>query len=43
MSFENLNVAEPIQRALKSEGYTQPTPIQKQAIPILPVPDRLKL
>lgn len=35
MSFENLNLAEPIQRALKSEGYTQPTPIQKQAIPIL--------
>lgn len=35
MSFENLNLAEPIRRALKSEGYTQPTPIQKQAIPIL--------
>jgi len=35
MSFENLNLAEPIQRALKSEGYAQPTPIQKQAIPIL--------
>jgi len=35
MSFENLNLAEPIQRALKSEGYTHPTPIQKQAIPIL--------
>ncbi len=35
MSFKNLNLAEPIQRALISEGYTQPTPIQKQAIPIL--------
>jgi ATP-dependent RNA helicase RhlE len=35
MSFESLNLAEPIQRALISEGYTQPTPIQKQAIPIL--------
>jgi ATP-dependent RNA helicase RhlE len=35
MSFENLNLAEPIQRALKSEGYTQPTPVQEQAIPIL--------
>ncbi len=35
MSFENLNLAEPIQRALISEGYTHPTPIQKQAIPIL--------
>lgn len=35
MSFENLNLDEPIQRALRSEGYTQPTPIQKLAIPIL--------
>lgn len=35
MSFESLNLAEPIQRALRSEGYTQPTPIQEQAIPIL--------
>jgi len=35
MSFENLNLDEPIQRALRSEGYTEPTPIQKQAIPIL--------
>ncbi len=35
MSFENLNLAEPIQRALRSEGYTQPTPVQEQAIPIL--------
>ena len=35
MSFDNLNLDEPIQRALKSEGYTQPTPIQEQAIPIL--------
>jgi ATP-dependent RNA helicase RhlE len=35
MSFDNLNLAAPIQRALRSEGYTQPTPIQEQAIPIL--------
>jgi ATP-dependent RNA helicase RhlE len=35
MSFKNLNFVEPIQRALKSEGYTQPTPIQEQAIPLL--------
>ncbi len=35
MSFENLKLDEPIQRAIKSEGYTQPTPIQKLAIPIL--------
>ncbi|MDD4645355.1 MAG: DEAD/DEAH box helicase [Bacteroidales bacterium] len=33
MPFSSL--AEPIQRALLSEGYTQPTPIQEQAIPIL--------
>ncbi|MBK0380556.1 DEAD/DEAH box helicase [Mucilaginibacter segetis] len=33
MSFENLNLIEPILRALKTEGYTNPTPIQAQAIP----------
>jgi ATP-dependent RNA helicase RhlE len=35
MSFENLNLIEPILRALKTEGYTIPTPIQEQAIPIV--------
>jgi len=35
MSFENLNLIEPILRALKTEGYTNPTPIQEQAIPII--------
>jgi ATP-dependent RNA helicase RhlE len=35
MSFEKLNLIEPIYRALKTEGYTKPTPIQEQAIPIL--------
>jgi ATP-dependent RNA helicase RhlE len=35
MSFENLNLIEPILRALKTEGYTTPTPIQQQAIPIV--------
>ena len=35
MSFEKLNLVEPIHRALKTEGYTKPTPIQEQAIPIL--------
>lgn len=34
MSFEKLNLIEPILRALKAEGYTQPTPIQEQSIPI---------
>jgi ATP-dependent RNA helicase RhlE len=32
MSFERLNIIEPILRALKKEGYTSPTPIQEQAI-----------
>jgi len=35
MSFENLKLIEPILRALKTEGYTTPTPIQQQAIPIV--------
>lgn len=35
MSFEKLNLIEPILRALKHEGYTTPTPIQQQAIPVL--------
>ncbi|MEO5999985.1 MAG: DEAD/DEAH box helicase [Chitinophagaceae bacterium] len=35
MSFEKLNLIEPILKALKSEGYTSPTPIQEQAIPIV--------
>ncbi len=35
MSFEKLKLIEPIYRALKTEGYTKPTPIQEQAIPIL--------
>ena len=35
MTFENLNVIEPILKALQQEGYTSPTPIQEQSIPIL--------
>ena len=35
MTFEDLNLIEPILKALKTEGYTHPTPIQQQAIPIL--------
>lgn len=35
MSFENLNLISPILKALKAEGYTKPTPIQDQAIPII--------
>lgn len=33
--FNNLELIEPIQRALESQGYTKPTPIQEQAIPHL--------
>ena len=32
MSFEKINLIKPIQKALAEEGYTIPTPIQKQAI-----------
>lgn len=35
MTFENLNLIEPLLKALKQEGYTSPTPIQEQSIPIL--------
>lgn len=35
MSFGNLNIIDPLCRALASEGYTVPTPIQMQAIPHL--------
>lgn len=33
--FEKLGLAEPILRAVKDLGFTSPTPIQQQAIPIL--------
>jgi len=35
MLFESLNIIDPILRSLKQEGYTQPTPIQEEAIPII--------
>ncbi|MBL7864530.1 MAG: DEAD/DEAH box helicase [Cyclobacteriaceae bacterium] len=35
MTFNELNLLEPISRALSNEGYTTPTPIQQQAIPVL--------
>jgi len=35
MSFEKLNIIKPILSALITEGYTSPTPIQEQAIPII--------
>ena len=33
MKFEELNLIEPILKALKNEGYEKPTPIQVQSIP----------
>ncbi|MEG0378207.1 MAG: DEAD/DEAH box helicase, partial [Eubacterium sp.] len=35
MLFKNLNLIQPIMEALETEGYTKPTPIQEQAIPVL--------
>jgi ATP-dependent RNA helicase RhlE len=35
MSFQKLDLIQPIQKALSEEGYTVPTPIQKQAIPVI--------
>lgn len=35
MTFEDLNISAPILSALKTQGYTHPTPIQEQAIPIV--------
>ena len=35
MSFESLNLIEPLQRAVREQGYTTPTPIQLQAVPPL--------
>lgn len=35
MLFEQLGLIEPIMKALKTEGYTNPTPIQQQAIPYI--------
>ena len=34
-SFSELALVEPLQRALRDEGYESPTPIQSQAIPPL--------
>src|SRR4051812_23058384 len=35
MQFQSLNIIEPILKSLKEEGYTTPTPIQAQSIPII--------
>ena len=35
MTFEQLELIEPIRKALKKEKYTTPTPIQAEAIPVV--------
>ena len=35
MRFEDLDIIEPILRAVKEEGYTEPTLIQEKAIPVI--------
>ena len=35
MSFENLGLTSEILRAVSEQGYSEPTPIQKQAIPVV--------
>ena len=35
MLFSSLGIIEPILKALEEEGYTTPTPIQAQSIPII--------
>jgi len=35
MLFQSLNIIEPILKAVREEGYTTPTPIQSQSIPIV--------
>lgn len=35
IGFADLALSEPIQRAIADTGYTTPTPIQAQAIPLV--------
>jgi ATP-dependent RNA helicase RhlE len=35
MSFEHLNLIEPLNKAIAAEGYTDPTPIQQRSIPVI--------
>ena len=35
MSFNKLGLSTPLLKAIKEQGYTEPTPIQEQAIPII--------
>jgi ATP-dependent RNA helicase RhlE len=35
MLFEDLSLSKSIQRAVYEQGYTNPTPIQEQSIPLV--------
>ena len=35
MSFTSLGLSAPLLKAIKEQGYDEPTPIQKQAIPVI--------
>jgi len=35
MPFSNLGLLESMQRMVEAEGYTEPTPIQAQTIPLI--------
>ncbi len=35
MSFSSLGLSAPLLKAIQDQGYTQPTPIQKQSIPVI--------
>ena len=35
MAFKKLDLIDPILKALSTEGYTTPTPIQAQSIPLI--------
>lgn len=35
MTFDQMNIIQPIVRAVTEEGYLRPTPIQEQAIPAM--------
>ena len=35
ITFADLNLAQPLMRAVADAGYTRPTPVQAQAIPLV--------
>ena len=35
MSFDNLGLSAELLRAVSGQGYTEPTPVQRQAIPVI--------